>query len=78
MCRTVTRPAPRSSLSLKIAVYVARVRGGGEPMAEIVSRLAIGAGLDGLVHLQSEKGHDVDRMDQLDGQVCQRDELGLA
>ena len=61
-----------------LAVDVPRVLGGGEAMAEVVRGLAVGACLDSTVDRVSEELDDLDHVQELDGQIGERDELGLA
>ena len=60
-----------------LTVDVTRVLRGGEAVAEVIRRLAIGADFDSIRSIMAEEVDHGDRMQQLDRTIGQRDELGL-
>ena len=62
----------------QLAIDVARVLRGREAVAEVVRCLAVRAHLDGVRRLVAEKVDHGDHVQQLDGAIAQRNQLGLA
>ena len=60
------------------AVDVLGVLGHGEPMAKIVSGLAVGVHVDRAFDGQANELAHVDQVDELYGEFCERVELGFA